>query len=507
MIRQKAAQRFSKFYDLHAIIILVVVVFVVAHPVPYSNEFSYLLRLKKAYFPDFLAHDITFSTPSNEYWLFDHVFGLFTFFLSFEVIGWAGRILCWVVSIYAIRKLSLRWEIPEWIVTGGIIIWILLGQSIIADEWVIGTFEAKCVAYILVFFALERICKGRDMFAAILLGLAFSFHPLIGMWALLGALVAHLVTKRSILGTAKITAIACLFSTIGLVPLLLMRIESVAPSTDSLKYFLYVRFPFHCDPFSWSRSEIAVSVLMFLFCLVVYFYSKRNVASTFLIAFLSTLFLFYISGFVLRFFELVHLMVFMPTRIYTIFVLLFFLFFLGKAIYEKHYLKPAIATLIALLAFGLFWAHLYERPVERIVLTVNSWQKPPDDMQKAFVWIRNNTPEDATIIAPPWREDFWYYANRAIPVSYDKAIDSNLNLWVSRLNEFTGAADLYGGYRNPDNLKSFYYSISTNKMHSLSKEYNARILITESVYSYKVLQKFGKVRVYEIDKTVVKTGK
>ena len=131
----------------------------VGKPVPSSNEFSYLLRLRKVYDPNYLASDITFSTPANEYWLFDHIFGLLTFFLSIEMIGWLGRIACWSVLLFALMKLGKRWEIPLWTISVSIFLWLYVGQSIIADEWMFGGFEAKCVAYICLIFALESFFR------------------------------------------------------------------------------------------------------------------------------------------------------------------------------------------------------------------------------------------------------------------------------------------------------------------------------------------------------------
>ncbi|MGI8882704.1 MAG: hypothetical protein ACR2IA_00475, partial [Pyrinomonadaceae bacterium] len=52
-------------------------------PVPYSNEFVYLLRLT----PNFLPNDWSFSQTANEHWLFNSLFSLPMRFFSLEIVG------------------------------------------------------------------------------------------------------------------------------------------------------------------------------------------------------------------------------------------------------------------------------------------------------------------------------------------------------------------------------------------------------------------------------------
>src|SRR5215210_5290591 len=177
MIKPSDFKNLKENFYLQFFALLSAVFLFVGKPVPSSNEYSYLLRLRKVYDPAFLANDVTFSTPTNEYWLFDHIFGLLTLFLSIETIGWIGRILCWSILLFALMKLGKRWEIPVWMISVSIFLWLYVGQSIIAEEWMFGGFEAKCAAYICLIFALNGFCNEKDIAPAILLGLSFAFHP------------------------------------------------------------------------------------------------------------------------------------------------------------------------------------------------------------------------------------------------------------------------------------------------------------------------------------------
>src|SRR4030095_10305304 len=87
--------------------------------------------------------------------------------------------------LIALLQLGRRFEIPVWMISLSIFLWLLYQQSLVGGEWVLGTFEAKCIAYIFLFFSLSELLKGRDVLGSILLGLCFTFHGVVGMWALL----------------------------------------------------------------------------------------------------------------------------------------------------------------------------------------------------------------------------------------------------------------------------------------------------------------------------------
>lgn len=488
------------FFDLQALALLGLTALLVAKPVPYSNEFSYLPRIKGVYSSTYLASDITFSTSTNEYWLFDHLFGLFTYLFSLHTIAWCGRILCWIITFHALRKLGKRWDIPSWLITISIAIWLLFNQAAIADEWVIGTFEAKCVAYILLIYGLDRICAGRDILSGILLGLSFAFHPLIGMWGILAAVPAQFIAKRNIISSVRITSISGIFSLIGLIPLLIMRSESTLPSEESLAYYLLVRFPFHCDPFSWSRSEMLFPFLILATSITIYFYSKRTLAMTFLTLFLSILGVFYILGIVARYFEAFEILKYMPMRVFSVIVLLFFVLNVSRSFYFKLYKKPLILGLIIASCVGLLWTKMVFRPLEQIGTTIQLWRSEPDDYLKMYKWVEKNTPQNAVIIAPPWREEFWYISQRAMVVNYNKAIDADINEWVKRVYEFVGKTELSEGVREDSDLAAYYEKRSIKDTIESAKRYQSDLIITEAVYPFEIVHQEGNLKIYRIPK-------
>lgn len=485
---------------VHFLVLLSAVFLFVGKPVPSSNEFSYLLRLKKLYDPSYLAHDITFSTPMNEYWLFDHIFGFPTLFVSIELVGWIGRLSCWSILLLALIKLGKRWELPLWMITTSLFLWLYVGQSLIADEWMFGGFEAKCVAYICLIFALDRFCDEKDVSSAILLGLAFAFHPVIGLWGIAAGIPAFFITRPNIFQTLKVVLITGVFSLVGVIPLLQMRTDSIEPTIENLKYFQLVKFPHHFDPFSWSRSEVVLVFVLMIFCAVIHLQLKNLKPSKFLFAFLTILAVFFTAGIAFRAFNVYELMKYTPTRLFAVFIPLFFLFYLSKAYQQDLLRKPLQIAMILPIILLSIWNAIPNRGFYQANSTYMAWNQNSDDMANGFIWLKNNTPQGALVIAPPWRYDFWYLSERAEIVNYRKPIISNIGEWQTRLDSLIGKANPENGYREDEELANFYFEINQATIESVAVKYNADYLISETDYAYPVVYLKNKVKIYRLSK-------
>ena len=447
MLKPNIIKNLKDNFYLQFVALLGAVFLFVGKPVPYSNEYSYLLRLRKVYDPNFLANDITFSTPTNEYWLFDHIFGLLTFVFSIEIIGWIGRFACWSILLFALMKLGKRWEIPLWTISLSIFLWLYVGQSIIADEWMFGGFEAKCVAYICLIFALDGFCDEQDFLPAVLLGLSFAIHPVIGLWGIAAAVPALVICRRDIRRTLKVVIITGAFSLIGVIPLLQMRADSVEPTVENLKYFQLVKFPHHFDPFVWSRSAILLLCIMLVFCILIHTQIKRSKPLDFLLAFLSILGVFFVFGILLRVFNLYELMKYTPTRLFAVFIPLFFFYWLSRAYHQNLLQKPLQIALLLPIIFLMIWNKVPMKGFEQAKSTCEIWTESPDNTADAFVWLKRSTPQNSMVIAPPWRYDFWYLSERAEVVNYRKPIIADVGEWQARLDSLTGKAEPENGFR------------------------------------------------------------
>lgn len=487
-------------YFVHFLALILTVFALVGKPIPYSNDFSYLLRLLSTYNSQLFQNDIAFSAYQNEHWLFNHLFGVLTLFLSVEIVGWVGRFLCWSALIALLLRLGKRWEIPLWMASLAVFLWLCLGQTIVNDEWMFGGFEAKCVAYIFLLFALDRFCDGRDLSSAALLGLAFSFHPIVGLWGILASILALIVSHKDLVRTGRVILVSAAFSSIGLIPVLIMKANSATSSVENLQYLELIKFPFHFDPYAWARSSIIFVTLLGAAAVSLHVRKQRSDAPpTFLAAFLVFLGIFFLFGLLLRVFDQYALLEFMPMRLFPVFAPLFFLFYLGAAFREKLDRTLLISVTMIVFIFSL-WTKLPIRTYEQVRSTYEEWSRPTDDTGEAFIWLNKNTPGDSVVIAPPWRYDFWYLSRRAKIVSYHQPIYSDLGEWQTRVDRLTGKALVENGIREDVELSKFYFGLSADEIKRISLKYNATYLVSESDYPFPLVYSKGKTKIFSLKK-------
>jgi hypothetical protein len=476
----------------YAVIAIAVLAFC-ARAVPFGNEYVYLLRLKRTYDPTFLLNDVSFAAPATEHWFFNHIFGLFTYIASLEVIAWTGRVACWVVLIYALQRLARHWRIPLWMATGGILLWLAAGQTVVGGEWMIGTFEAKSLAYICLIFAIDGVLRERVTYPGILLGLTFSFHPAVGMWSILAIGIALLVSRRPLINITKLASLTLVFSLLGLIPLLISGTANAA--ADDWRFLELVRFPQIFDPLSWPKTAIVLVYLQLAFCVMVYLKADREKTDTFLIAFLSALAVFFTFGLLLRVSGQFAVMQLMPTRLFPVFAPLFFFWYLARA-FEQRVFAPPLKSLavVAFLAIML-WQSPFATANDEFHQTVESWQDGEDTTEAAFKWIAANTPNAAIAIAPPWRQDYWWQTRRAQVVSWNFPTYSDLGRWHSRVQALAGDTPRT---KEGDTRTEFYYSLPKDKLDAIARETGAEYLVSDTIYPYPVLFQSGETRVYKL---------
>lgn len=153
-------------------------------PPPDVNEAHYLAKAKHYWQPDWCAGD-HFLESADAHLVFYWTFGWLTKFFSLPTVAWIGRLATWGLLAWSWRRLSYA-AVPHRmasVLTGCLFIYFTQ-RFHMAGEWVIGGVEAKGFAFAFVFLALEAVLRGRWSIAWILLGLATSFHVLVGGWSL-----------------------------------------------------------------------------------------------------------------------------------------------------------------------------------------------------------------------------------------------------------------------------------------------------------------------------------
>jgi hypothetical protein len=240
-------------------------------PPPDVNEAHYLAKAKHYWQPQWCAGD-HFLESADAHLIFYWTFGWLTQWLSLPAVAWAGRFLTWGLMAWGWRRLSYAAiPVPFVSLLTACLFLLFSGRFHMAGEWVVGGVEAKGFAYALVFFALERMLRQRWGSVWILLGLATSFHVLVGGWSLLAAGLAWLSCgplRPPLRSMLPAMALGAGLALPGMLPALLLNVgapEEVVLQANMI--YVYQRLPHHLvfHRFShWFMARHALLLVIWL---------------------------------------------------------------------------------------------------------------------------------------------------------------------------------------------------------------------------------------------------
>ncbi len=162
---------------------------------PDVGESHYLTKAKHYWQPAWGAGDLFLESP-DAHGVFYWTFGWVTRFCPLEATAWIGRVVTWLLLAWSWQRLS--WSLMPRplasLLSAGLMLFFLRNMHL-AGEWVVGGVEAKGFAYVLVFLALEAICRNRWRAALLLAGGAGSLHVLVGGWTAIAIGLAWLMAR------------------------------------------------------------------------------------------------------------------------------------------------------------------------------------------------------------------------------------------------------------------------------------------------------------------------
>jgi hypothetical protein len=343
----------------------------------------------------------------------------------------------------------------------------------------------------------------REVWPSILLGTAFSFHPIIGLWSIAAVGLSLILVKSPVTSIIKVGCYTGLFALPGLIPLV-MAFEGGTQAPESWEFIARVVIPYHLDPFYFGNDRILLVQLFAIlgFNIIHARLAGRNYAFRFLVGLQLSLASFFVLGFLARWLENYEILKFMPSRLFPVLVPLFFFLNLMNAVHHSQPIKHR-ATLVLL---GLFALASFGNPIEILTRAVRSqylvWTRPEDDVQKAFRWIAVNTPEDSIVISPPWRGDMFYYSRRGQIASWWVPRFDRLAEWRKRLESIAGDLSSVKPETTKarmDHIMDHYNHLREVDMESLMEKYGANYLVSSATYSYPILFDSGSYKVYSLE--------
>lgn len=465
---------------------------------------------------DWLPNDWYLNQPAGYRFLFQAIFGHWIGAIGFLATSLGGRLLCYSLVAWGLVRLGRNLGISRigLLLT---ITWLVYfdQQSFAAREWFLGGLEAKAVAYGLVMLAIGLLLEKRYLWMALALGLATSFHVLVGGWTFL-IVVSWLLlrwksrmTSWSNLGWALLIYLT---ASVFVWKPVYDQLTSPTPSGAVLPSYIYVfvRLPHHLSPLSWD-SEWLTRLLIYLVLLsisAVWLHKRRAEQSRQHQAQMGLVELTLLSlvpfaiGLVVALFDQQGIWLqYYPFRIGAILLPLstglLVICAIEQAWHDLFTQKKAqviYRCLCLLLISGTIVAQLPNFQTQLISLQQfpnSAEQDVNPGVQALYTWIRTNTPADATLVSSP--VDLYsltWQTQRATIANYKFFPQSKAGIlaWYDRISDLSGSSSPWTIVRRDEDsrneirhaMTTGYNSLTTTQAMALMKKYQASYIITQA---------------------------
>jgi len=132
------------------------------------------------------------------------------------------------------------------------------------------------------------------------------------------------------------------------------------------------------------------------------------------------------------------------------------------------------------------------------------WRRGDDDFRTAAKWVRDNTPPDAVVIAPPWRKDAFYFTHRPLVADWHAPRYDAMTEWRQRVEALVGdvshmdVEDNLAGEMD-QTARDHYARLRPAELSAIARRFGGDVLITEGRYDYPALFHRGSYTVYRLD--------
>lgn len=518
-VRDERATRVgARHFVLPTLLVLGVTLILYGSPVPRLSEELYLPLVRRVADPSYLRGDWTFAGDFSEHWLFDHLFAPLANVVSVNVFGWLGRLVFWPLLGFLLIRLGTRFGLKLWPAAFAVTFFLLSNQAIVGSEWILGTFEAKTVAYVCFLGALLAVSRRRIPLALALIGLTVSFHPAVGMWSAFATGIALLALRD----TRRATLQWCWLPLILGAPGIIGALSVAGDASTALQRFVVIEaIPYHTDPFFGGKTLASEQVVlhtglllaMLAFNLWMYSRSNRDLTQRFFAVFQIAAAVPFVLAYPARAVHLWAYLRLMPLRSFPLLIPLIFFFQAFRYASRlattdglnrrrrRRALRDARLVIVATLAIAVLpTAPLLAAP-RMIKRNFDAWTTV-DPMSEAFDWIRENTPEHIRCIFPVDRQDSFDRAERPQIANWQAIPYDRLRQWKSRIDDLVGGPTYFAArewHGDLPNLRAAYNHLTTAQIDAMATKYDASCLVSETEYPYQVLHRDGDVRVYALE--------
>lgn len=526
-------------YSIAIVVLMLSLRFLLDDNMGETNELDVLPLARQFVNPAWNPADWYLNQPARYRVLFETFAGRMIEAWGFLAASIVGRLVCYslvgtgLVLVQRRLGLSLPLLLP-------VVAWMLYannGRGLIAREWMVDALEAKAVAYGFVMLGLAALLGRSARWTAFCLGLATSFHVLVGGWMSLVVFVWGL--WRSTLALTRLQWVQVLLiylvASAAAIDPIGRQLLSPSPETDispSLLY-VYLRLSHHLNPLSWTPLwmvgfTVYVALLVGSMMILRRCY-QETAAKTVALPIDSSIqqnseFLAQRTLFELTLLTLVPFLLGVAIAQFDTEgkLLQFYWFRLGDVMLPlgttllvscavQQWVGPrllpwikltcitgiAVVMSLQLVAFREQWVSLRTFP------------NVDPDLQAVCTWIKNRTPQATIVITPPVELTRFTWLSERGTIAKFKFLPQNkasIAQWHERLRDLGGGNfPIPPDYRTRSNrgeimqaLTQGYDRLNTRQVRDLMQKYDAAYFLTQSQrrLNLPVVRQAGELTLY-----------
>ncbi len=473
------------------------------------NEADVLPLARQHVDSSWIPGDWYLNQPQSYRQLFEGLAGGLIVGCGFLATSIMGRLICFGLVATALVQIGEQLKLKFLPLILAVELFILgASQGVIASEWAVGRLEAKALAYGFVLLALWLLLDGRYRWMALLLGIATSFHVLVGGWAALiaaGTLALDPHSRRRLRQSGWLPLICIgLYLSASLFAIRPVLAQLTAPTPVSAiapsAIYVFLRLPHHLNPFIWSVWFGRLILFLFAFWAVGRMLRQQArlhpdklfpLAAQMQLARFTwvSLIPFGIGLLVTPFDQAGALLQYYPFRVGDIMLPLATYLLLTAAIQQgisaqwRQRLVPACLGLLLLagiLQTGLLGMQL---------LALRQFPVADAAFKELCDWVKQETPADSLVVTSPVDfVEFTWLAERPTVAKYKLLPQTKAGIveWYERLGDLNGGSfPLPERFRTQDpratiraTLRQNYYDLSAAQVNALMDKYQASYFMT-----------------------------
>jgi hypothetical protein len=476
-----------------------------------NNEVDVLPLARQYIFPNWIPEDWYLNQPAGYRLIFQSVFGNLAGNLGFLATSLLGRLFCYTLVATGIvligRKLAL-W-LPSLLVAIGLFIYINRYQGMVAHEWLVGGLETKAIAYGLVLLSVYWMLCGRYGLMMLMLGLATSFHVLVGGWTFLAILGwLFLRDRKQIVNLANFARLLFIYAIASIFAIKPVFEQLLTPSpvseVSSSSIYVFLRLPHHLNPLSWNSSWwLVFGIYLLFFAIGIRFLRNQaeNRVYIDLAVFVVLTLVPFIAGLAIAPFDVQgKFLQYYPFRLGDI-MLPFNTCLLSVCELQQAFVKRKKIYLCGCLILLSVACSLQAVEFQQEFLALSQFpgeeQKIDPQWKSLCNWVRDRTSRNANFISPPIDLDSFTWLSERPTVAQYKFLPQNkerILTWYERIKDLSGDANLELNISTrtttkqeiEDLVTSGYNNLTTQQVKALMVKYKAKYFVTHLGHSLEL---------------------